>query len=132
MDAFEIARTIHVAAVYCSLAGFILRGYWMLSDSVLFRARATRVVPHCIDTLLLGSAIVMLSIWQVSPFQLPWLMAKLVALLVYIGLGMVAFRFGRDRRSRSLAWLGSIAVFIYMLGVAQNKSPASWWVLLAA
>ncbi len=103
----------------------------MLSDSALFRARATRVIPHCIDTLLLGSAISMLVILQVSPLHLPWLVAKLIALLVYIGLGMVAFRFGPTRRSRSLAWLASIAVFVYMLGVAQAKSPASWWVLPA-
>ena len=104
----------------------------MLTDSVLFRARATRVVPNCLDTVLLISAIVMLWLWQVSPLQLPWLVAKIIALLVYIGLGMVAFRFARSKSARLLAWLGSIGVFVYMLGVALNKSPASWWVVLTS
>ena len=131
MGVFEIAKTVHLGAVYASLTGFTLRGYWMLSGSPLFRARATRILPHCIDTVLLASALTMVWLWQVSPFSPPWLTAKILALLLYIGLGMVAFRFGRTRRIRALAWLGSLAVFGYMLGVAFYKSPTSWWVPLS-
>jgi len=40
-----------------------------------------------------------------------WLTAKLVALVVYIGLGTVALKRGRTRRTRIAAWLVAQAVF---------------------
>ena len=91
---FEALKHIHISCALLSIAGFTLRGYWMLTGSSLLRRRSAKVLPHVIDSLLLGSAIGMLLIWQVSPLQLSWLSAKIIALLVYIGLGMVALRFG--------------------------------------
>ena len=39
----------------------------------------------------------------------------------YIALGLVAFRFGRTRNQRMLAWLGGIVVFAYIVGLAITK-----------
>ena len=65
----------------------------------------------------------MLLVWGVSPLQLDWLSAKLVALLVYIGLGMVALRFGRTRRHRATALLLALCSAVYMFSVAYTKNP---------
>ena len=47
---------------------------------------------------------------------------KIIGLLVYIGLGMMAFRFGKTRNQKLLAWIGAIAVFAYICGLAITKS----------
>ena len=129
MSAFEILKVLHVGSAFISIGGFALRGYWMLSDNPCLRLRLTRVLPHMLDTLLLGSAIGMLLLWQVNPFSQPWLTAKILALLCYIGLGMVAFRFGKTRRIRVLAFGMALLAAAYIVSVAFTISPLG---LLAA
>ena len=98
----------------------------MLRASPLLQHRLTRIAPHIIDTLFLASDIALVFIIDVRLLQSGWLLAKLAGLIVYIGLGMVALRFGRTREIRSLAFVGAVATFAYIVGVALLKSPASW------
>jgi len=120
---FDWLKLVHVSCAGLSISGFALRGYWMLTNNPLRQRRLTRVLPHIIDTLLLGSAVGMLVIWQVSPLQMGWLSAKIIALLLYIGLGMVAFRFGRTRRVRLSAWVLALFSAAYIGSVAYSKNP---------
>jgi len=112
-----------MSCAFCSIGGFALRGYWMITDNPHLRLRLTRVLPHINDTVLLGSAIAMLVIWEANPFALGWLTAKIVALLAYIGLGMVAFRFGKTRRARLVAFGLALVTAGYIVSVAYTKSP---------
>ena len=80
-------------------------------------------MPHILDTVLLGSAIGMLVLWRVDPLCVGWLSAKIVALLVYIGLGMVAFRFATSRRLRLMAFGLALLSAAYIVAVAYTKSP---------
>jgi uncharacterized membrane protein SirB2 len=57
----------------------------------------------------------------------PWLMTKIIALLVYVGLGLVALRFGRSKGIRALAWLLGMVVFGYIVAVAMSKSALGWF-----
>ena len=123
MTPFDWLKLVHVSCAGLSISGFALRGYWMLTNNPLRQRRLTRVLPHIIDTLLLGSAVGMLVIWQVSPLQMGWLSAKIIALLLYIGLGMVAFRFGRTRRVRLSAWVLALFSAAYIGSVAYSKNP---------
>ena len=99
-----------------------MRGYWMFTANSLLDRRGAKTLPHIIDTILLGSAVGMLFIWHSSPFSMGWLSAKIVALLVYIGLGMVALRFGKTRRIRTSCWLMALVVATYIVSVALTKS----------
>lgn len=121
--AVEIWKFIHVSCAFLSISGFFLRGIWMLRGSPLFHHRLTKVLPHIIDSLLLGSALVILFQWKLNPFEHPWLLAKIIALLVYIILGMVAFRFGRTPGERILAWLSALLVAAYIVQTAFTKNP---------
>ena len=123
MSNFELLKLVHMSCAFLSIGGFSLRGYWMITDNPRLRRRATRVLPHILDTLLLGSAIGMLVIWQMNPLALGWLSAKIIALLVYIGLGMVAFRFGRTQRVRMAAFGLALLTAGYIVAVAYTKSP---------
>jgi uncharacterized membrane protein SirB2 len=127
---FEWLKLLHAGSALLSISGFALRGYWMLTGNPRLRSRPARVLPHILDTLLLASAIGMLVIWRASPFEFSWLSAKIAALLCYIGLGMVAFRFGKTRPVRVTTFGMALLTAAYIVAVAFTKSPwgplASW------
>ncbi len=116
-------KLIHVSCAFVSIAGFALRGYWMAVDNPLLQHRVAKVLPHVIDTLLLGSALTLLMVLQLSPLTQPWLSAKIIALLLYIGLGMVALRFGQSKKIKVSACLLALLTAGYMVSVAYSKSP---------
>lgn len=126
---FDWLKLLHVSCALLSVSGFTLRGYWMMTDNPLRQRRLARVLPHIIDTLLLGSAVGMLVIWQTGPQQLPWLIAKLAGLLLYIVLGMVALRFGRTRRIRVASFALALLTAGYIIAVAYTKAPLGPWAL---
>jgi len=57
------------------------------------------------------------------PLVHDWLTAKVIALLIYIGLGMVALRYGRTMRQKKIAYGLAIVVFGYILLVAVTRTP---------
>ena len=123
---YLIVKSIHTVFAFVSIAGFVLRGAWMLKNSPLLQHRLTRIAPHVIDTLFLASGIALIVETNLAILQTGWLQAKLLGLVAYIALGMVAMRFGRTRQVRIAAFAGAIAVFAYIVGVAYSKSPLSW------
>ena len=118
-----IAKDIHVSCVIITFILFFIRGVWMIIDSDLLQRRWTRRVPPVIDTILLASAIVLsVTIYQ-YPFVHAWLTAKAVALLLYIGLGMLALTYGKTKTIRISAWLAAQFCFVYIVAVAITKNP---------
>ena len=106
--------------------GFALRGAWALAGSPLARARLTRVLPHVVDSCLLLSAIALAWMAGQYPFVHGWLTAKIVGLLAYIGLGMVALKPGRAMAVRAGAFVAALATFSWIVSVALSKNPAGW------
>ncbi|MBA3023763.1 MAG: SirB2 family protein [Gammaproteobacteria bacterium] len=119
----SLLKIIHLTAVVASFVLFFLRGVWLLRGSPVMQQRWVKITPHSVDTVLLVSAIALA--WQlgVTPFNSPWLTAKIVALLVYIALGMLAFRFARTTAQRLTAWLGALLVFGYIVAAAITHDP---------
>ncbi|MEW5770494.1 MAG: SirB2 family protein [Pseudomonadota bacterium] len=118
---YTLLRLAHVGAVHLSLALFLLRAFWMLRDSPRLADRWVRIVPHVNDTLLLGAAIAMLAVGGLNPLQQPWLLAKIIGLLAYIGLGTVALKRGRSKAVRVKALIAALGVFAYIVAVAVTK-----------
>jgi uncharacterized membrane protein SirB2 len=123
MNWYTTAKTIHVACVGLSIAGFAARYALLRRGSTLVGQRFVRVAPHVNDTLLLGAAIVMLWAGGLNPFAVPWLSAKIAGLIVYIALGMIALRHGRSAGIRGGAFLAALASFGYVVTVAFSKNP---------
>lgn len=115
-------KLIHIITATLSISGFVLRGIWKLTDSPLLRQRWVRIVPHVNDTLLLGLGLWLAFSIRQYPFVHAWLTAKIVAILAYIGLGMVALRFGKTRAVRVTAFAAALAVFAYIVAVALTRS----------
>lgn len=123
-------KTLHVAAVVVSGSLFALRGYWMARNSPRLRQRWVRIVPHVNDTVLLASATALCVIVGQYPFVQDWLTMKVLLLVVYIGLGMVAMRFGATLGLRVTAWLAAMLVFAAMILVALTRQANPLTVLL--
>lgn len=122
MDYLAI-KSVHLTCVVLSYLSFFVRGVWMVRDSPLLAQRWVGIVPHAIDTVLLASAIAMAFMIRQYPFTAPWLTAKLIGLVVYIGLGVIALRRGKTKGQRVAAWVAAQLVFVYIVGVALTKRP---------
>ena len=123
----ETLKAIHITFVALSFTGFFIRGIWMLRDSKLLQLRRVKIAPQVVDTVLLVSAIVLAVQLRLSPMEQPWLMAKIIALVLYIGVGLLALRFGSTRRIRLYAWLSGLVIFLYIVSVALSKSVLGWF-----
>ena len=116
-------KHLHVTCVVLSGLGFALRGWWMLVDSPRLKTRLARVVPHVIDSVLLGSALVMA--WQSSqyPFVQGWLTAKFFGLLAYILCGTMALKRARTKGQRVVFLVLALLAYAYIVGVALTRNP---------
>lgn len=120
---YALLKMVHVGSVILSFSLFFLRGIWLIQDSENLRQRWVKILPHINDTVLLASAILLAIAIQQNPLEHAWLTAKISGLLVFIGLGMVAMRFGKTRKTRIAAWAAALFVFAYIVLVALTKSP---------
>ncbi|SFW36419.1 SirB2 family protein [Nitrosovibrio sp. Nv17] len=120
---YAALKMIHVFSVALSYLLFFLRGIWMAQGSAMLRRRWTRITPHVVDTVLLTSAIALAVTLGQDPIHSAWLGAKVTGLLFYIGLGMMALRFGGTRRARIAYWISAQCVFLYIVLVALTKNP---------
>ena len=95
----------------------------MLRESPLRQHRLTRVLPHIIDTLLLGSALTMAWMSGQYPFVNGWLTTKLFGLLAYILFGMMALKRGRTLTLRARYFGLAVLAYAYIVSVALTRSP---------
>lgn len=118
---YNALKQLHVICVALSYAGFFVRGIGMMRESPFLARRWVRILPHVNDTVLLASAIALVVMSRQFPFTEGWVTAKVLALVVYIALGMVALGRGGTRPARIAAWIAAQAVFAYIVAVALTR-----------
>jgi uncharacterized membrane protein SirB2 len=114
-------KHLHMLCAVLSIVGFTVRGVWMLRDSAMLQKKWVKIAPHIIDTLLLATAFAMAFMLSQYPFTVDWLTAKLIALIAYIVLGVVALKRGKTKPVRAVAFVLALVTFAYILGVARTK-----------
>ena len=119
-------KLLHLTTVVVTISLFVIRGLGLFAGAGFMRQKWVKIVPHVNDTVLLVTGIIMSIQIQQYPLVHGWLTAKLIALLVYIGLGLMVFRFAGTRTQQFGYWLAAILVFGYMVGVAIRHHPMSW------
>ena len=124
-------RNLHITCAIVSGLGFFLRGLAAMLDSPLINRRWVKTVPHVVDTVLLSSAISMAVISSQYPFAQSWLTAKLVALVLYILLGVMALRKGRSKTWRGVFFVSALLVYTYIVSVALRRNPLGFFELIA-
>ncbi len=120
---YFIIKQLHMSAAALSIIFFVVRAYWSITGSGLLARRLVKILPHVIDTVLLVCGVILT--FMLGGLQ-PWIIAKLVALVLYIGIGTIAIKRGKTAGSRGAAALIAIAIFFYIVGVAIRHNPMSW------
>jgi uncharacterized membrane protein SirB2 len=121
----ELIKSLHVLCAYATGLGFLLRGFLIILQSPLSKYRLTKTLPHIIDTGLFISGLLMVFLWGISPMAQPWLLAKLIALLMYIAFGLLMIRWGTTEARRWMGLIGGLLVYSYIIGAAHSKSVLS-------
>ena len=125
---YLVVKHLHITFAVISGSFFLMRGIWMLLDSSMLQRRWVKVVPHAVDTLLLTTALIMVFWSGQFPFAQPWLTAKVLALVAYIGLGTMALKRGRTKAARVSALLAALAVFAYIVAVALTRQTMTGFI----
>jgi len=122
-------KELHVATVVFTVSFFSIRLIWMYTGSGLVDRRWVRRLSQANDSLLLVAGITLALMSHQYPLVMPWLTAKLVALILYIILGMFALRWARTRNSRLLFGVLALASVGYIVAVALTRTPQPWLML---
>ncbi len=115
-------KTLHITFALLTVVGFIMRAGWSYSASDMLQQKWVRIAPHIVDTLLLILGVTL-------AFGLPggalqgWLGAKLFALLLYIGFGVMTLR-----GSGAMKHIGVIGAFtcvgyIFLVAFSRQAWP---------
>jgi uncharacterized membrane protein SirB2 len=120
---YLLLRTLHVALVGMSLAGYGLRLGATVKQATWVHCRCWRVLPHLIDSALLASGVGLIVAGRWWAGDITWLVAKLLGVTMYIGLAGMALR--RARRGQTVVpyALAASAGALWVLAIAFSKSP---------
>lgn len=129
MEHYALIKHLHLSFVTLSILLFCVRATWSVQGSALLQQRWVKIAPHAIDSLLLVFGIWLMVILKLG-FDQPWLWAKWVGLVFYIGLGTVAIKRGKTGLMRFGFALAALVVFAFIVGCAIEKSAWSWGMLL--
>ena len=125
MEEFYIQiRTAHIWAVTASGLLFAVRcGAFNLLGARWPKALPVRLLSWTIDTILLTAALMLMTVVRQYPFVDPWLTVKVLLLVVYIGLGAMAFAPARTRLTRIGFSAAALLVFGFIVTVARAHHP---------
>lgn len=121
MSTYELLKTLHISLALISGLGFALRGFIRLVLNKPLSNPLVRFGPHLIDTLLLASGVALWMLLGISPLSAGWFGVKLLMIVVYIGLGIAAFRI-RHQGKAVLVFIAALAAFLSIAWLALFKT----------
>lgn len=120
-----LVKHLHVWLVVLSVGGFMLRFIWSQKNSPYLQQKWVKVAPHILDTFLLLSGVSLALLYRLSPFQVHWLGAKLVLIVVYIIIGYIALKSPLSKPARQVAACLAMGTVFGIIYLAVNK-PFFW------
>ena len=122
----------HSHMLFAVISGlfFLVRGAWMLMDSGMLQKKWVKILPHINDSLLLLCAIGLSVMSHQYPIAQDWLTVKVLALIAYIVLGVIALKKGKTKGIRTLALVGALFAFVFTFSVARTHNPMGFFSLL--
>ena len=119
-------KHLHILMVLHSGALFALRGLGVLLGGRWPMLLPVRWTSYAIDTTLLTTALMLLTILPWGMFANGWLATKVGLLVVYVVLGTLALKRARSARLRTWCFIGALLVYAGMLGIARTHHPLGW------
>jgi len=117
-----VIKLIHMSAAAITISLFIMRMYWVMTDSGMMKKKWVKILPHVNDTVLLGAAIYLsVTIYQ-YPFVHHWLTAKVIALFAYIIFGSFALKRAKTKQQKLIFFFLAVLMFAYIIMVAMTRT----------
>ena len=112
-------KHIHLLFVALVIISFVWRVYLVEKKPEMLAEKWLKILPHALATGLLLSGIVLVfqGNWLSSSYG--WIMAKLILMVVFIGLGLFTMR--EQGQRRWMAFGGAILCFIFIVKIAFAK-----------
>jgi len=117
----KMFKHIHMTVAVISIALFTLRFIWTLMSSAQLDKKWVKVLPHIIDTVLLGLGIAMAVQLSINPFEQLWLAEKILAVFAYIFTGYYTLKIARNRVFQILGYLGAMGWVMLAVCIAMTK-----------
>ncbi len=120
---YTILKHLHLTTIALSVLFLILQVVSHLFDHKMKDAKWLKVLPHIIHTVLLVSAVGLCIQLAQYPFVDAWVTSKLLGLVAYVILGVLAIKWARTNAMRVFALVGAIAWLVLTGKVAFTKLP---------
>jgi len=123
-------KQFHIFVALLSGSVFALRGAFAIGGARWPNALPVKWMSYAIDTALLTAALMLLTILPGAVFANGWLATKLVLLVVYVVLGVLALRGAKTQRSRVLFYAAALCTYVAIYSIARAHQPLgfyTWW-----
>ena len=125
--AYPHALWTHIALVTISVGLFAARGLGVLAGQTWPMQPLWCRASMLIDTALLAAGGILWAMLQLNPLHDTWLGAKLVLLVVYIGLGTLALKRAPSRAAKAVCFLAALGCVGTMAAIAVRHNPLAGW-----
>lgn len=123
MEYYSQVKLLHVSTVVISLILFISRVLLLLKRPTILKHPALRILPHINDSILLFSAVSLLILAELTPgSDNPWLVAKIIAMIIYILTGMFLLKWASTTRSILSLFFLALIIYFYIIHTAIYKN----------
>lgn len=119
-------KQFHIFIALLSGSLFAVRGAFALAGARWPRALPVKWLSYAIDTSLLTAAMMLLTILPWAMFANGWLITKILLIVAYVVLGVLAMRPQRTRRDRALYYAAALLAFAAIYGIARAHHPLGW------
>ncbi len=116
-------KHLHLTLVALTVLIFLLRAAFVIVWPAGVRKRWMKIIAHAVDGLLIISAIALLVVMQMNPIHVDWVLAKIIALLAYIGFSVYAFKTAPTLPTRLVGVVLAGATLAYIALVAVRRTP---------
>jgi len=125
-------KLLHILCAAASLLLFVGRGSVTLLMARRLAAPIWKWLPPVIDTLLLAFGVWLAVLLRLDPLQTGWLGIKLLCVIGYILLGILAFRLQRPRWLKVGLFIAAILLFGFIVSIAVWHDARGIFVLLGS
>ncbi|MEC8351209.1 MAG: SirB2 family protein [Pseudomonadota bacterium] len=121
MDYLAVKHT-HMLFAVLSIILFYVRSFSRLKTGVLAKNKVVFIGSHSIDTLLLISAVALIVMAGFNPLEQSWLLEKIILVVAYIVLGVVAAK--QSANSAKLVLLAITTLILLAIGYLASAKTA--------
>lgn len=126
---YLLLKHLHLTFVALAFIIFFVRGILLFINSTLLDKKLLKIAPHIINTIMLLSGIALAVHLGMSPGDNSWLIAKIIGLVIFVAVGVAAFKVP-NALARKILWVDAVIIFAYILSVAITKNPMGFFLAL--